>query len=85
MGAQDMVVGAAEETGREIDVAVRELIDGGAKRAGEILQQRRADLEAGVELLIARESLSAEDFAPLRSSPTATGNPVAVGFAETRQ
>lgn len=83
--AQDMVVGAAEETGREIDVAVRELIDGGDKRAGEILQQRRADLEAGVELLIARESLSAEDFAPLRSSPTATGNPVAVGFAETRQ
>jgi cell division protease FtsH len=32
----------------------------------EILKQRRVDLEAGVELLIARESLTAEQFAPSR-------------------
>ena len=65
---QDMVVSAAEATGREIDLAVRELIEAGDACAREILEKRRADLEAGVELLIARESLTAEQFAPLRSS-----------------
>ena len=67
---QDMVVRAAEATGREIDLAVRELIEAGDVCAREILEKRRADLEAGVELLIARESLTAERFAPLRSSGT---------------
>ena len=41
--------------------------------AREILKQRRADLEAGVELLIARESLTAEQFAPLRFPGAASG------------
>jgi cell division protease FtsH len=74
---QDMVVSAAEATGREIDLAVRELIEAGDVCAREILEKRRADLEAGVELLIARESLTAEQFAPLRSSGGATSGQVA--------
>ena len=63
---QDPVVGAAEATAREIDVAVRDLIDAGAVAARAILERRRSDLEAGVELLMARETLTVEDFAALR-------------------
>ena len=63
---QDPVVGAAEATAREIDVAVRDLIAAGGVAARAILERRRSDLEAGVELLMARETLTAEDFAALR-------------------
>jgi len=63
---QDPVVGAAEATAREIDVAVRDLIEAGGMAARAILERRRSDLEAGVELLMARETLTAEDFAALR-------------------
>jgi cell division protease FtsH len=70
---QDSVVSAAEATGREIDLAVRELIEAGDACAKQILEERRADLEAGVALLIAHESLTSEQFAPLRS-PGAAGS-----------
>ena len=70
---QDMMVSAAEATGREIDLAVRQLVEAGDACARQVLEKRRADLEAGVELLIAHESLTAEQFAPLRSSG-ATGS-----------
>ncbi|MDP3692299.1 ATP-dependent zinc metalloprotease FtsH [Bradyrhizobium sp.] len=63
---QDTVVSAAEATGREIDLAVRDLIEAGAASAQAILERRRGDLDAGVDLLIARETLTAEEFAPLR-------------------
>ena len=63
---QDAVVSAAEATGREIDLAVRDLIETGDVCARAILEKRRGDLDAGVELLIARETLTAEEFAPLR-------------------
>jgi SulP family sulfate permease len=36
-------------------------------------EKRRADLEAGVELLIAHETVTAEQFAPLRSSGAGIG------------
>ncbi|MCW5702994.1 MAG: ATP-dependent zinc metalloprotease FtsH [Bradyrhizobium sp.] len=64
---QDVVVSAAEATAREIDLAVRQLVETAEGRAREILEKRRTDLESGVELLIARETLTAEQFAPLRS------------------
>jgi len=63
---QDTVVSAAEATAREIDLAVRDLIEAGSTCARAILEKRRGDLDAGVELLIARETLTAEEFAPLR-------------------
>ena len=62
------MVSAAEATGREIDLAVRQLIEAGDACATQILEKRRADLDAGVTLLIAQESVTAEQFAPLRSS-----------------
>ena len=60
--AQDTVVSAAEATGREIDLAVRQLIEDGEACARHILEKRRPDLDAGVELLIAHETLTAEQF-----------------------
>jgi cell division protease FtsH len=75
--AQDTVVSAAEATGREIDLAVRQLIEDGDACARHILEKRRPDLDAGVELLIAHETLTAEQFIPLRSSGAASGGQVA--------
>ncbi len=65
------MAGAAETTAREIDLAVRELVEAAVKRAGEILKRRRSDLEAGVTLLIQRETLTAEEFEPLRQPDAA--------------
>jgi cell division protease FtsH len=67
---QDTVVSAAEATGREIDLAVRDLIEAGDACARAILEKCRRDLDAGVELLIAKETLTAEEFEPLRANGT---------------
>ncbi|WP_430641463.1 ATP-dependent zinc metalloprotease FtsH [Bradyrhizobium centrolobii] len=75
--AQDAVVAAAEATGREIDLAVRNLIEEGDRRARDILQRRRADLDAGVELLIANETVTSEQFAPLLRKNSKESEPVA--------
>jgi cell division protease FtsH len=68
---QDTVVSAAEATAREIDVAVRDLIEEGSTSARAILERRRGDLDEGARLLIAKETLTAEEFAPLRGAPFA--------------
>jgi cell division protease FtsH len=60
-------VQAAEQTAREIDVAVRDLVDRGAQRASEILRAHRGELDQGMELLLARETLTVDDFPPLRA------------------
>jgi cell division protease FtsH len=68
-------VQAAESTAREIDVAVRDIVARAFARACEIVRARRADLEQGMELLLARETLTADDFAPLRAAPAETAVP----------
>jgi cell division protease FtsH len=55
----------SEQTAREIDVAVKKLIDEAYERAKQILRQRKADLEAGTKLLLEKETITPEDFAPL--------------------
>ncbi|ESR24555.1 ATP-dependent zinc metalloprotease FtsH [Lutibaculum baratangense] len=55
----------SEETGREIDLAVRKLVDEAFARATEVLRARRADLDAGARLLIERETLTSADFPAL--------------------
>lgn len=62
----DRYASAAQTTAREIDLAVRRLIDEAGARASEILGQRRADLEEGVGLLLTKETLSADAFPALR-------------------
>ncbi|HEX8828105.1 MAG TPA: cell division protein FtsH, partial [Xanthobacteraceae bacterium] len=64
-------VQAAEVTTREIDVAVRDLLANAFDHARDILQARRTDLEAGAQLLLKRETLTADDFPPLRFKSTA--------------
>ena len=74
---QDAVVSAAEATGREIDLAVRKLVEAGEACAREILERRCAELNAGVALLLVEETLTAEQFVPLRSSASNAATPAA--------
>ena len=59
-------VDAAEITAREIDVAVRDMLAHAFERATEILRSRRADLDEGAKLLLAQETLTADQFAAIR-------------------
>ncbi|MGF7159650.1 cell division protease FtsH [Rhodoligotrophos appendicifer] len=56
---------AAEATAREIDVAVRDLVETADATARDILIRRRSDLDAGAALLLEKETLTAEEFVPL--------------------
>ena len=58
----------AEETAREVDLAVRKLIDDAYGHAKQILKDRAKDLEAGAQMLLERETITPDDFAPLRQS-----------------
>jgi cell division protease FtsH len=55
----------SEETAREVDLAVRELIDEAYERAKAILTERRQDLEDGVKLLLEKETITPDEFPPL--------------------
>jgi cell division protease FtsH len=50
----------SEETAREIDLAVRELVEGAFRRARTILAGNQALLEEGAKALLARETLSGD-------------------------
>ena len=65
-GAPADRIQAAEATKREIDLAVRDVIAEALGRATDILQARRSDLDKGVDLLLIRETLTAEDFPAIR-------------------
>ncbi len=56
----------SEETAREVDLAVRDLIDRAYIRAKALLAARRADLDAGTGLLLERETITPEDFPALK-------------------
>jgi cell division protease FtsH len=58
----------SEATAREVDLAVREIMAAAYARALALLGERRADLEAGARLLMERETITPEDFAPLRAA-----------------
>jgi cell division protease FtsH len=59
-------VDAAEATAREIDLAARDIIARAFDRATEILKTRRGDLDEGVKLLLAQETVTAEQYAAIR-------------------
>ncbi|MEX6508421.1 ATP-dependent zinc metalloprotease FtsH [Jiella sp. M17.18] len=71
---------ASDATGREIDLSVRQAIEDAAEAAEAILKARHADLEAGAKLLLEHETLTAEEFAPLRGN-RADGADAAAGAA----
>ena len=68
----------SEATAREVDLAVRELLDTAYQRAVRLLEEHRTDLEAGAKLLMERETITPDDFPPLRP---AAATPVAVPSA----
>ncbi len=69
----------SEATAREIDRAVRELVDGSFFRARGVLERNRALLEESAELLLARETLAEEDlrilFEKITREPAAANAP----------
>jgi cell division protease FtsH len=56
----------SEQTAREVDLCIKALIDTAYGQAKVLLQTRRADLEQGAKLLLEKETLTPELFAPLR-------------------
>ncbi|WP_404405171.1 ATP-dependent zinc metalloprotease FtsH [Pelagibacterium halotolerans] len=80
----------SEETAREIDTAIRALIDTAYNSARQILLERADELEAGAKLLLTREVLTPDDFPALnppasqtavrRSPDERDGNPAPSGF-----
>ncbi|WP_281282101.1 hypothetical protein [Cereibacter sediminicola] len=52
----------ADATEREIDIAIRALVEEGLSRATTVLTEHRSALEDGARLLMERETLSAEDL-----------------------
>ena len=52
----------SEATAREVDVAVRNLIDDAYAEAKELLGKRLADLKAGAALLLEKETITPQDF-----------------------
>jgi len=61
---------ASEATAREIDIAVRDIVAKALDRASEVLRARRADLDEGARLLLAQETVTADQFPALRSAGT---------------
>ena len=58
----------SEETAREIDLAVREIVKGSWDKAVAILTRERALLERGAELLLEKETLAEAELGELKTS-----------------
>jgi cell division protease FtsH len=71
----------ADETEREIDLAVRTLVDDAFERATAILTKHRSALEEGARLLMERETLSAEELPGLVASRAEEAKKTADGEA----
>jgi cell division protease FtsH len=56
----------SEATSREVDLAVRGMIDDAYAAARDLLRSRLDDLKAGARLLLERETITPDDFLPLR-------------------
>ncbi|KPK06682.1 MAG: cell division protein FtsH [Betaproteobacteria bacterium SG8_39] len=61
----------SEETAREIDLAVREIVKGAWEQAVEILSRERAVLERGAKLLLEKETLAEAELEELKASLSA--------------
>jgi cell division protease FtsH len=55
----------SEETAREVDLAVRQLIEDAYEQAKTILTAHMSDLKAGAELLLENETITPEEFSPI--------------------
>lgn len=64
----------SEDTAREVDLVVRQLVAEAKARAKAILTQRLADLKTGAQLLLDQESLTPDAFPPLRHATSGQGS-----------
>lgn len=70
----------SEATAREVDLAVRGMIEEAYSAAKDLLRGRAADLEAGARMLLERETITPADFPPLRRrEPETAARPRAPG------
>jgi cell division protease FtsH len=60
----------SEDTAREIDIAVREIVHAAFDRAVAILTREREVLERGAKLLLEKETLAEPELAELKSALT---------------
>lgn len=56
----------SEATAREVDLAVREMLEEAGSAARDLLRSRIDDLRAGARMLVERETITPEEFPPLR-------------------
>lgn len=68
-------VEASQTTEREIDIAVRDIVAKAFDRATEVLRAHRSDLDDGARLLLAQETVTADQFPAIRSSAGVTAPP----------
>ncbi len=61
----------SDQTNREIDVAVRKLVDEAYEKAKSTLMARRKELEEGTALLLQKETITPEDYPPLEGKKPA--------------
>ena len=80
-GPQERSSEIGEVTAREIDVAVRKLVEEAGFAAKSVLDRRADDLHAGAKLLLQKETLTVEEFPALRQAtevePTKGATPAA--------
>jgi len=62
----------SEATAREVDIAVREMIEEAYAAAKDLLASRLDDLKAGAKLLLERETITPDDFPALQRRPDGT-------------
>lgn len=58
----------SEETAREVDLAIRKLIDDAYDNAKSVLKKRIKDLKQGADMLLEKETLTPEDFPALKQA-----------------
>ncbi len=67
MGGRDY----SEETAREIDLAVRQMIEDAYQQAKTLLSAHLSDLKAGAAMLLEKETITPMDFAPISRTKNA--------------
>lgn len=60
------VAEVSPDTQREIDIAIKDHVEGAFTRAKAILQQHRSELDEGAKLLLSKETLTDSDFPAIR-------------------
>jgi cell division protease FtsH len=71
----------SEETAREIDVAIREVVEDAFRRARAILERNRTVLDEGARKLLQQETLAGDDLAAILGRVEREGLPVAAASA----